>query len=151
MPALLSQQYRYSPLSRSAGEAFKTVLRRAWPTRNAASATLHPHARRRWKCLAELSDGDARRALMALEVGVLSTAERPVSVHERRWRNVDPAQALDYDAAGNAHYDVASNSWEPCAAAIRMRRCTGWRGCWKPAKCAVHRTAHIYFGVGGCG
>ncbi len=32
--------------------------------------------------LAQLSDGDARRALTALEVGVRSTAERPVRYYE---------------------------------------------------------------------
>jgi putative ATPase len=58
--------------------------------------------------LAEVSDGDARRALSALEVGVLSTAERPVEFTLQVAQDSIQRKALDYDATGDAHYDMAS-------------------------------------------
>src|SRR5436305_520601 len=58
--------------------------------------------------LAEVSDGDARRALTALEVGVLSAAETPVHFTREVAQESIQRKALDYDATGDAHYDVAS-------------------------------------------
>jgi putative ATPase len=58
--------------------------------------------------LAEISDGDARRALTALEVGVLSTEERPVRFTRQVAEESIQRKALDYDATGDAHYDVTS-------------------------------------------
>src|SRR6185437_8611551 len=58
--------------------------------------------------LAEMSDGDARRALTALEVGVLSTEERPVEFTLAVAQESIQRKALDYDATGDAHYDVTS-------------------------------------------
>jgi putative ATPase len=67
--------------------------------------------------LAEMSDGDARRALTALEVGVLSAlpsgseASAPgasiLFTLELAQDSIQRKQ-LDYDATGDAHYDVAS-------------------------------------------
>ena len=64
------------------------------------------------KFLAVMSAGDARRALTALEVGVLSTAARQV---EKRIKfNLKVAEesiqqkAIDYDGTGDTHYDLAS-------------------------------------------
>jgi putative ATPase len=58
--------------------------------------------------LAEMSDGDARRALTALEVGVLSSQERPVRFTRAVAEESIQRKALDYDATGDAHYDVTS-------------------------------------------
>jgi putative ATPase len=64
------------------------------------------------KFLAVMCDGDARRALTALEVGVLSQA-----ASERRAKikfNLEVAKesiqqkAIDYDGTGDTHYDLAS-------------------------------------------
>jgi len=64
------------------------------------------------KFLAVMCDGDARRALTALEVGVLSQA-----VSDRRGKikfNLEVAKesiqqkAIDYDGTGDTHYDLAS-------------------------------------------
>lgn len=60
--------------------------------------------------LADISDGDARRALNALEIGVLSLADAPPP------RTLDLAvaqesiqkKAIRYDADGDDHYDAAS-------------------------------------------
>jgi putative ATPase len=67
--------------------------------------------------LAEISDGDARRVLTALEVGVLSALpSKPgpsapdQTIHFTLELAQDSIQRkhLDYDATGDAHYDVAS-------------------------------------------
>jgi putative ATPase len=58
--------------------------------------------------LAEASDGDARRALTALEIGVLSTAERPVRFTRALAEESIQRKALVYDGTGDEHYDVAS-------------------------------------------
>ncbi|MFP6656623.1 MAG: replication-associated recombination protein A [Pirellulales bacterium] len=58
--------------------------------------------------LAETSDGDARRALGALEVGVLSSTERPVQFTRQLAEESVQRKAVEYDAAGDSHYDMAS-------------------------------------------
>src|SRR6476659_10089101 len=60
------------------------------------------------KFLAEVSDGDARRALGALEVGVLSSHERPLKFTKALAEESVQRKAVDYDRAGDAHYDAAS-------------------------------------------
>jgi putative ATPase len=57
--------------------------------------------------LAETSDGDARRAIGALEVGVLSSKERPLNVTLELARESVQQKAIAYDS-GDAHYDCAS-------------------------------------------
>ena len=58
--------------------------------------------------LAEVSDGDARRALGALEVGVLSSSERPLEFTRALAEESVQRKAVDYDRQGDAHYDSAS-------------------------------------------
>ena len=80
--------------------------------------------------LAKLSDGDARKCLNALEIGVLTTPEIVAAVSDRRKQKIDaetaPLQqsvihftiavaeesiqqkAVVYDRAGDAHYDTIS-------------------------------------------
>jgi len=58
--------------------------------------------------LAEVCDGDARRALAALEVCVRSTGERPVRLDRALAAESVQRKAIAYDAAGDAHYDSAS-------------------------------------------
>jgi putative ATPase len=58
--------------------------------------------------LAETSDGDARRALAALEVGVLSSDERPLRFTRALAEESVQRKAIEYDATGDAHYDAAS-------------------------------------------
>jgi putative ATPase len=64
------------------------------------------------KFLAVMSDGDARRALTALEVGVLSQAARR---EDKRIKfNLEVAKesiqqkTIEYDGTGDTHYDLAS-------------------------------------------
>ncbi|HVU88168.1 MAG TPA: replication-associated recombination protein A [Pirellulales bacterium] len=58
--------------------------------------------------LAEISDGDARRALSALEVGVLSSNERPLVFTRALAEESVQRKAVAYDRTGDAHYDAAS-------------------------------------------
>jgi putative ATPase len=58
--------------------------------------------------LAKTSDGDARRALNALEVGVLSTDQRPVEFTLELAAESVQRKAIEYDGTGDAHYDAAS-------------------------------------------
>ena len=55
-----------------------------------------------------MSDGDARRALGALEVGVLSSSERPLRIHAGVGRGIGAAQGGGLRPPGDAHYDAAS-------------------------------------------
>jgi putative ATPase len=58
--------------------------------------------------LAVTCDGDARRALSALEVGVLSTEERPIRFTRELAAESVQRKAIQYDGAGDAHYDSIS-------------------------------------------
>jgi len=64
------------------------------------------------KYLAVLSDGDARRALSALEVGVLSQAaantKRKVKFDLAVAKDSIQGKAMGYDGTGDTHYDLAS-------------------------------------------
>lgn len=58
--------------------------------------------------LAEICDGDARRALNALEIGVLSTQERPLQFTRALAEESLQRKAIVYDPSGDSHYDTAS-------------------------------------------
>ena len=58
--------------------------------------------------LAQASDGDARRALAALEIGVLSSTERPLIFTRELAAESVQRKAMEYDATGDSHYDTAS-------------------------------------------
>jgi len=58
--------------------------------------------------LAEVCDGDARRALSALEIGVLSSDRQPIEFTRQLAEESVQRKAVEYDADGDAHYDTAS-------------------------------------------
>ncbi len=62
--------------------------------------------------LAKISDGDARRALTALEIGVLSQSERTdddeIVFDLHTAQESIQQKAIRYDRAGDEHYDAAS-------------------------------------------
>ncbi len=101
-----SSIFTFEPLSR---EDIKTVLRHAVadPERGLGNIPINVDDEA-LDFLAELSDGDARRALTALEVGVLSATERPVHFTRAVAEDSIQRKAVDYDATGDAHYDVTS-------------------------------------------
>jgi putative ATPase len=101
-----SQIFTFEPLSR---EHIRTLLRRALTDAERGlgeiPVEMSPEA---LDFLAEVSDGDARRALAALEVGVLSSEGRPVRFTRAVAEESIQRKALDYDGSGDAHYDVTS-------------------------------------------
>jgi len=58
--------------------------------------------------LADVSDGDARRALGALEIGVLSSSQRPLRFTRELAAESVQRKAIDWDPTGDGHYDCAS-------------------------------------------
>jgi putative ATPase len=101
-----SQIFTFEPLTR---EAIKTVLRRALSDRERGLGEVAVEGEdAALDFLAEVCDGDARRALTALEVAVLSTDERPVRLTVEVAQESIQRKALDYDPTGDAHYDVIS-------------------------------------------
>jgi putative ATPase len=101
-----SQIFTFQALSR---DEIKRLIQRAITDRErglgAIAVNLAPEA---LEFLAEMSDGDARRALTALEVGVLSAEKQPVEFTLEVAQDSIQRKILDYDATGDAHYDLAS-------------------------------------------
>ena len=58
--------------------------------------------------LVETSDGDARRALSALEIGVLSSSDKPVRFTRELAEESVQRKAIQYDRQGDTHYDSIS-------------------------------------------
>ena len=58
--------------------------------------------------LAEVCDGDARRALAALEIGILSSNRQPIEFTRHLAAESVQRKAVQYDADGDAHYDTSS-------------------------------------------
>jgi putative ATPase len=101
-----SQIFSFEPLTRA---QIKTLLRRALEDcERGLGSTPVRMADEALDFLAEICDGDARRALNALEVGVRSAETQPVEFTLAVARDSIQRKALDYDATGDAHYDVAS-------------------------------------------
>jgi putative ATPase len=108
-----SQIFQFQPLTTA---QVKQLLQRAVADRERGLGAVSVHAHEdALDFLAEICDGDARRALSALEVGVLSmtqgdSADPAVTIEFTLQVAQDSIQrkALDYDATGDAHYDVAS-------------------------------------------
>jgi putative ATPase len=101
-----SRVFEFKPLS---VEEIKTLVRRALADRERGlgneDVRLDDDA---LEFLAQVSDGDARRALSALEIGVLSSTERPLHFTRALAEESVQRKAVDYDKLGDAHYDSAS-------------------------------------------
>ncbi|HEX3999859.1 MAG TPA: replication-associated recombination protein A [Pirellulales bacterium] len=101
-----SRVFEFKPLS---VDEIKTLLRRALVDHERGlgreAVDFDPEA---LEFLAEVSDGDARRALSALEVGVLSSNERPLRFTRALAEESVQRKAVEYDNQGDAHYDSAS-------------------------------------------
>ena len=101
-----SQIFQFEPLSR---EDIKALIQRALADHDRGlgkhEVVMHEGA---LEFLAEVSDGDARRALSALEIGVLSTDERPLQFTRELAEESVQRKAIQYDPTGDEHYDAAS-------------------------------------------
>ena len=109
-----SQIFEFQPLSPN---DIKTLLRRALTDKARGlgdyAVNMHEDA---LDYLAEVCDGDARRALSALEIGVLSSATTgragvdtvPVEFTRELAAESVQRKAIQYDPTGEEHYDSAS-------------------------------------------
>ncbi|MCG2684589.1 MAG: replication-associated recombination protein A [Planctomycetales bacterium] len=101
-----SRVFQFEPLS---SDDIKTLIRRAVADKERGlgrfDVRLHDDA---LDFLAETSDGDARRALSALEIGVLSSRESPIEFTRRLAAESVQRKAVQYDRQGDAHYDSIS-------------------------------------------
>jgi putative ATPase len=101
-----SRVFQFQSLS---AEDIKAILRRALADKERGlgqfDVQMHDDA---LEFLAEVSDGDARRALGALEVGVLSSKTKPIEFTRALAEESVQRKAIEYDRTGDAHYDAAS-------------------------------------------
>jgi putative ATPase len=101
-----SRVFEFKPL---AIEEIKRVIRSALADRERGLGNQTVHIDdAAVEFLAEVSDGDARRALGALEVGVLSSPQRPLHFTRALAEESVQRKAIEYDRQGDAHYDSAS-------------------------------------------
>ena len=101
-----SRVFQFQPLSK---DEIKSLVRRALADRERGLGQFEVRIDDdALEFLAEVSDGDARRALSALEVGVLSSDERPVLFTRALAEESVQRKAVEYDATGDSHYDSAS-------------------------------------------
>jgi putative ATPase len=101
-----SRIFQFQPLS---NDDIKTLLLRALADheRGLGNYQVHMHDDA-LEFLAETSDGDARRALSALEVGVLSAGPGPIEFTRQLAEESVQRKAIEYDRQGDAHYDAIS-------------------------------------------
>lgn len=101
-----SQIFTFEPLTQ---EHIATVIRRALTDKDRGlgdtPVTLTNDA---LAFLCEACDGDARRALTAIEIGVKSTTVRPIVFDLPLAQDSIQRKVLDFDPTGDTHYDVAS-------------------------------------------
>ncbi|MBN1795177.1 MAG: replication-associated recombination protein A [Sedimentisphaerales bacterium] len=106
-----STVFRFEPLSE---EDILLILRRAISDAERGLGKYKVEAdEKTLRFLAVMSDGDARRALSALEIGVLSQAarckgEKKVSFDLETAKESIQQKAIQYDGTGDTHYDLAS-------------------------------------------
>jgi putative ATPase len=101
-----SQIFTFEPLT---PEQIKLLLHRALEDRERGLGNIPVSiTEEAVEFLAQISDGDARRALSALEVGVLSAEQRPVEFTLEVAQESIQRKLMDFDATGDAHYDLAS-------------------------------------------
>jgi putative ATPase len=101
-----SRIFQFEPLS---VEDVKTLLLRALADGRRGlgrrQIRMHDDA---LELLAQLSDGDARRAISALEVGALSSDESPLEFTRQLAEESVQRKAVEYDRLGDVHYDAIS-------------------------------------------
>jgi len=101
-----SQVFQFQPL---AAEDIIALVKRAVADRKRGLGNIDIHLHEdALAYLAEVSDGDARRALTALEIAVLSTDARPVELTRELVAESVQKKAVEYDPTGDSHYDAAS-------------------------------------------
>ena len=101
-----SRVFQFEPLST---DDIKTLIRQALTDkeRGLGRRQIHLHDDA-LEFLADVSDGDARRALSTLEVGVLSSQGSPIEFTRQLAEESVQRKAVQYDRQGDSHYDSIS-------------------------------------------
>jgi putative ATPase len=101
-----SRVFEFQPLN---ADDVKQLLKRALSDKERGLGTipvnLHDDAA---EFIAQTCDGDARQALSALEIGVLSSDQRPVEFSLELAAESVQRKAVQYDRDGDSHYDSIS-------------------------------------------
>jgi putative ATPase len=101
-----SRVFEFQPLN---ADDVKHLLKRALSDKERGLGTipvnLHDDAA---EFIAQTCDGDARQALSALEIGVLSSDQRPVEFSLELAAESVQRKAVQYDRDGDSHYDSIS-------------------------------------------
>lgn len=101
-----SQVFQLEPLTEA---DLLALLDRALKDRQrglgAYAVRVEPNA---FETLARLCEGDARRALSALEIAVLSTNTRPILLTVDLIQESLQQKTIQYDGTGDEHYDISS-------------------------------------------
>jgi putative ATPase len=101
-----SQVFEFQPLS---VEEVKSLLQRALADKERGLGNYNVQIDDdALQFLAETSDGDARRALSALEIGALSSKDRPIHFTRDLAAESVQRKAAAYDPTGDEHYDSIS-------------------------------------------
>jgi putative ATPase len=101
-----SQIFTFQPLTPA---QVKSLLQRALTDKERGLGKKQIHATEEaLDFLAEICDGDARRALSALEVGVLSAEREPIEFTLAVAQDSIQRKVMNFDPTGDAHYDLAS-------------------------------------------
>ena len=101
-----SQVFQFQSLS---NEDIKTLLLRALTDKDRGLGNIPVEIHEEGlEYMANVCDGDARRALYALEIAVLSAEQRPVVLDRQLAAESVQRKSIDYDGTGDSHYDCAS-------------------------------------------
>ena len=101
-----SRVFEFQPLS---VDDVKQLLRRAIADKDRGLGRLPIEAdEAALEYLATVCDGDGRQALSALEIGVLSSDDRPIRFTRELAAESVQRKAIQYDADGDSHYDSIS-------------------------------------------
>lgn len=101
-----SQIFQFQPLGR---EDIRKLLMRAIADRERGLGKIAIEATDgALDFLSDICDGDARRALSALEIAVLSCKDRPVQLTRELAAESVQRKSTAYDGTGDDHYDAAS-------------------------------------------
>lgn len=136
-PALLSRSVIFE-LKKLSTEDIRTLLLRAINDTEKGMGSYHAQMDDdALEFLADMANGDARAALTAIELGILTTDRSEDGIIHI---TLDVAseciqkRVINYDKTGDNHYDTISALSRACVDQIRMPRCIIWHGCFMRGK-----------------
>ncbi len=135
--ALISRSviFELKPLSR---EDIKKLIQRAvYDEKKGMGAYGAQVSEEAMEFLADIAGGDARHALNAIELGIMTTnrsEDGKIHITLEVAQECIQKRAVRYDKTGDNHYDRFPPLSRVCVALIRMRRFIIWPGCFMQEK-----------------